>query len=80
MATNSVTPDSAPENEVSREDSLFQVANSASMALSDIKGICQLLIDHGGIFELDVPEEIGAAISMIQMRAEAMHREMGGVL
>ena len=80
MATDSVTPDSAPENEVSREDSLFQVANSASMALSDIKGICQLVIDHGGIFRLDVPAEIGAAISMIQMRAEAMHREMGDVL
>lgn len=80
MATNSVTPDSAPENEVSREESLFQVANSASMALFDIKGICQLVIDHGGIFQLQVPEEIAAAISMIHERATAMHREMGDVL
>ncbi|GEM_PF-2322528 len=80
MATNSVTPDSAPETKVSREESLFQVANSASLALFDIKGICKLVIDNGCIDSASVPEEVNAAISMILERATAMHREMGAVL
>lgn len=65
---------------LSKEDALFQALNSASLAMGDIEGICQLLFNEQSMFEADFPAPIAAAISMIRERASAAGNAMQEVL